>query len=300
MRRREFVAALTAAGLNQDRLLRGQSSTHPPFRTGIVPANSGRQTSAEDTYWSNCDAVAALGFHFVEFNDTRSGIVEAWSSRAGEFREKMTKRHLTFAGAALFSHMADSTKTRELIDRHMLLGKFLRDVGGAYITHMIAPGTVLNEPADDSEYAQLDVGIWAEHANEIGKRLANEFGVSLAYHPEQGEIRRGLHESILDATEDRWLRLLIDTGHVASAGYDAVAIVKQYRTRLVCIHLKDFSSESHPRKPGNVSLGTGAVNIQQVVGFLRDTGFAGWVMAESGGTNEHMRDYMSGRLGLVL
>src|ERR1700761_4355351 len=111
----------------------------------------------------------------------------------------------------------------------MLLGKFVAAAGGNSITHMIAPGTVLNEPADESEYGQVDVKVWARQANEIGMRLINEYGVRLAYHPEQGEVRRSLDEAILNETDDRYFRLLIDTGHIASGGRDAVAECRRYR-----------------------------------------------------------------------
>jgi sugar phosphate isomerase/epimerase len=271
------------------------------LRAGIVPAGAGRRgREAVATFWSNCDQAAALGFHFIEINNTRAEIVEAYSARVPEFRDEMAKRRLTMAGVALFSHIADESRRQELMDHHLALGRFLAATGGSYITHMIAPGTLLNEASDDAEYSRVDTKVWAAHADEIGKRLLNEHGVSLAYHPEQGEVRSGLCDLILDNTDGRYMRLLVDTGHIASGGQDALAMCKRYSSRLACVHLKDFQPAAQPVKAGNVPFGEGVVDLGAIANYLRATQFDGWVMAESGGTNEHMRDYMVRALNLAL
>lgn len=305
MRRREFILGSTSRAI-----LAAQSSSKQNFRAGVVPAGPGRQAAntttsprrdnAVDVFWSNSDKVAALGFHFIEFNNTRAQIAEAYASRAAEFQAQLAARRLKLAGLALFSHMAEPAKRTELIDQHLLLGKFIAGAGGSYITHMIAPGAVLNEPADENEYGRVNVKVWASQANEIGMRLMNEYGISLAYHPEQGEVRRGLVEQILNETDDRWFRLLIDTGHVASGGRDAVVECRRYRSRLACVHLKDFASGQTPLKAGNAPFGHGSVDLTGVVRVLRATKFRGWVMGESGGTNEQMRDYFVSTLGLEI
>jgi inosose dehydratase len=264
----------------------------PSFQPGIVPA--GRD------FWQYCDEVSALGFHRIEFNNTRSQVVEQWSERSSEFRDELAIRNLTLSGVALFSHLANASAYGELVATHMRLGKFLRSVGGSYITHMIAPGAVLNEPADEAEYRSVDRTVWARQANEIGRRLFEEYGVTLAYHPEQGEIRSGLFPQILEDTDESWFRLLLDTGHVASGGRDPVDVCRRWQKRLICVHLKDFHSAATPLKPGNVLLGEGQVDLPAIVETLRQGKFSGWVMAESGGSNQHMRDYLAGPLGLGL
>jgi sugar phosphate isomerase/epimerase len=66
------------------------------------------------------------------------------------------------------------------------------------------------------------------------------------------------------------------------------------------VHLKDFTSAELPVKAGNVPFGTGSVDLPAILNFLRATAFNGWVMAETGGTNEQMHDYMTGALGLKI
>jgi inosose dehydratase len=258
-------------------------------------------SDAAGTFWSNCDEVSGLGFHTIEINNTRPRIADLYSDRVAEFKQEMAARHLTMAGLALFSHMAESTERRDLIVQHMLIGRFLAAVGGKYITHMLAPGTVLNEPTDDAAYNNVDLKEWAGNACEIGKRLLNEFGIALAYHPEQGEVRTGLYERILAAADERYFRFLADTGHIASGGTDAAAVCRKYRSRLECVHLKDFSPKGGQSvKAGNATLGEGIVDFTAVIDVLRNTGFTGYVMSESGGTNQVMRDYMTAVLKLSI
>lgn len=269
------------------------------FQAGIVPAGRNNGTPVE-TFWRNCDAVAQLGFHRIEVNDTRLGIDLSYEGRESEFSEGMKSRGLTLAGMALFSRMAEASQREETLARHMRAGRFLKLAGGHYITHMLAVGDVLNEPADAAAYGAVDIGLWARHANEAGKRLREEHGIALAYHPEQGEIRSGLFARILDAADERYLRLLIDTGHVASGGAEPAALCRQYRSRLACVHLKDFDPALTPRKAGNAQPGQGAANLPAVVEALRDVGFEGYLMGEGGATDLAWRDYMTGPLRLTV
>jgi inosose dehydratase len=270
------------------------ASPFQPFKAGAVP--SGRLGSAghPDEYWAQCVELAQLGFHTMEINNTRARIAEYYLGREPEFRQAMSSQGLTLAGLALFSRMSE--KRPDLLESHMLLGKFLSTVGGRYITHMIAIGEILNEPQDDSAYSGIDLHTWAGNANEIGKQLFEVHGIRLGYHPEQGEIRTGLYERFLDATDERYVGFLPDTGHIAAGGADAVRICRIYRSRLIGVHLKDFSPRTgtvKSLKPGNVPFGDGIVDLPGVIAELRRTEFTGYVLGEGGGANGSMRDFMT-------
>ena len=304
MNRRYFLTAATSAAI----ALKARAAAGQTFIAGVVPAGPGRSSGQASssgnparTYWTNCDEVCGLGFHHIEINNTRAGIAELYSNRVPEFKDEMAKRQLTLAGLALFSHMAESGERLDLIEHRMLLGRFLAAVSGKYITHMLAPETALNEPADEEAYRHVDLKVWAVNGNEVGKRMLNEYGVVLAYHPERGELRTGLHERILAATDERYVGFLPDTGHIASGGGDAAAVCRQYRSRLAGVHLKDFRPDrGQPVKAGNAMLGEGIVNFGAVIDVLRNTNFTGYVMSESGGTNRVMRDYMAETLKLTI
>jgi hypothetical protein len=67
--------------------------------------------------------------------------------------------------------------------------------------------------------------------------------------------------------------------------------------------LKDFSpnvSGDKKMKAGNVPFGEGVANLPGVIAELQRTRFNGWILGESGGTNQAMRDYMTGALHMRL
>ncbi|HEY1945366.1 MAG TPA: hypothetical protein VGG97_00050, partial [Bryobacteraceae bacterium] len=169
MKRRQFLAAVAGGAAS----LRATGSASQTFTAGIVPSGRSSTLGQVEGYWTHCDEVASLGFHHIEINNTRTKIAEHYSSRISEFKDAMAGRGLNMTGLALFSRAAESRERQELIDSHMLLGRFLAAVGGKYVTHMIATGDVLNEPVDEAAYRQIDLKTWINNANEIGRRLLN-------------------------------------------------------------------------------------------------------------------------------
>jgi hypothetical protein len=70
----------------------------------------------------------------------------------------------------------------------------------------------------------------------------------------------------------------------------------KYRSRLAC---ESFAqTPGKPAKAGNVTFGQGTANIAGIVQELRRSRFSGFLMGESGGTNQAMHDYMAAELDL--
>jgi sugar phosphate isomerase/epimerase len=298
MNRRDFLQSSLAFAI----VCPPQMPSNQTFKAGIVPYGKTAAESGIQEFWAHCDEVAAIGVHRIEFNNTRTKVAEYYVSRVQEFLDRMAKRKLKLTAVAQFSRMGDRLALQETKTQHLLLGQFLAGVGGTYITHMIAPGTLLNESIDDEDYRRIDVGLWARHANDVGRELFERWGIVLAYHPEQREVSSGLYERFLEATDERSIRLLADIGHLAAGGADPVKVCKIYRNRLLAVHLKDFAlapGSSIPIKAGNVPFGSGTVDLRKIVAELRASNFSGWVLGESGGTNEQMYTYMTQTLGLT-
>jgi inosose dehydratase len=116
-------------------------------------------------------------------------------------------------------------------------------------------------------------------------------------------VRSGLFEQFLEKTDPRYVHFLLDTGHLAAGGADALAVCQKHRARLVAVHLKDFAAgaaNGKPIKAGNVPFSAGSVDLPGIVRFLRDSNFQGYVMGESGGTNLSMHAYMTEALRLTI
>lgn len=272
------------------------------FLAGIVPVGKTTVANGPAEVLEHCGEIAQLGFHRFEVNNTRAGIAQYYVDKILEFKEQIAMRHLTLVGLAQYSRAGQTDTLAGLLEQHLLIGRFLSGVGGKYITHMLAPGEILNE-SDEPAYENVDVKVWARNANEIGRRLFDQWGIKLGYHPLRAEVTGALYKRVLDLTDDRSVFLIADIGHLAAGGADPIEVCRVYRQRLIAVHLKDFSPTQSPGKgikAGNVPFGQGIVNIPGVVAELERTKFPGWVLGESGGTNLAMRDYMVRSLQMTL
>jgi inosose dehydratase len=264
------------------------------FSVGAIPVGKTTIANGRTEVLGYCDELMKLGFRRFEVNNTRAGIAEYYGQRVEEFKDLMERRQLTLVGLAQYSKAGRQGNLTALLEQHMLIGRFLTNVGGKYITHMLAPGEILNE-SDESAYRDLDVKVWARNLNEIGYRLYDQYGVKLGYHPLRPEIIGDMYKRILDLTHERYVFLIPDIGHLVAGGADPINVCKIYRNRIVAVHLKDFSPNvigDKRLKAGNVSFGQGIANLPGVISELQRTKFAGWILGESGGTNQDMRDYM--------
>jgi inosose dehydratase len=91
---------------------------------------------------------------------------------------------------------------------------------------------------------------------------------------------------ILDASDPRYVKLLLDVAHYKQGGGDPVKAVRDYAERLIFLHIKDVESPV-PGASGDLSrsyrfveLGRGAVDLKGVFAALADVRFRGWAIVE--------------------
>lgn len=292
-RRRDLLAAFAISAST------GVAKQKPQrFPAGLVAG--GRN----NTLWQVFDECKDLGVHYVEINNTHTRVVETWETRIGEFRDEMAKRGLTLIGSAMYSHMHLAETRRELIDEHLRVARFLKAAGGRYMNPLIAPGANLGN-GTDAEYAAVDIKAWAANANAIGKRVREETGLQIGLHPEQGDIRTGQFERLMDASDPRAFQVWLDFGHFAACGIDPMTVCRKYRSRMIGAHLRDFKPGDTGQAAGEASrgrmvpFGEGIVRLGDLVGYLIETDFQGPVLGEGAGRRA-MCEYMTGTLKLKL
>ncbi|SEP29607.1 2-keto-myo-inositol dehydratase [Rhizobium tibeticum] len=143
----------------------------------------------------------------------------------------------------------------------------------------------------DGQWDQLLDGL-----HDIG-RIAKEEGRRLCYHPHLGTgvMAAEAIDRLMENTETSLVHLLLDTGHLAAAGVDPLAVTKRYASRIKHIHLKDIRADVVARihadglsfesaieagiftVPGDGSITT----FPQILTELAEVGFAGWLVIEA-------------------
>ncbi|MEA2329950.1 MAG: inosose dehydratase [Thermoleophilaceae bacterium] len=146
------------------------------------------------------------------------------------------------------------------------------------------------QPLPDADWAAL---IDAVHA--VALLAAGDYGLTPVFHPHAGthvEFEGEIDRLAAD-TDAGLVRLCIDTGHCAYAGFDPVGVFRRHADRVAYFHLKDVDRE---RLRGALArglsfdeavaervfcpLGEGVVDFGALREALAEHGFEGWATVE--------------------
>ena len=131
--------------------------------------------------------------------------------------------------------------------------------------------------------------------NKLG-RLAAKKGMKLSYHHHMGTGVQSAEEidRLMENTEPALLGLLYDTGHLAFAGEDHLAVLNKWAARIVHVHLKDIRmavlkkalrekwSFLRAVKAGVFTVpGDGDVDFVPVFAALKKAKYSGWWVVEA-------------------
>jgi inosose dehydratase len=112
----------------------------------------------------------------------------------------------------------------------------------------------------------------------VAARAADK-DIVASFHPNSppGSVFRTEEDyrHLLDSLDSRLLGFASDSGHIAKGGMDVMEILKTYRELIRHVHFKDITATGDW-----APMGTGVMEFPQIVGMLRDTGYAGWIMVE--------------------
>lgn len=218
--------------------------------------------------------VGALGYAGIQL---RANVVPKYAERPAELRELLARNGLTFVALSSGNVSIDPARETEMIAQHVRHARFLRDAGGLYL--QLIDERPRGRAAESADYTRL-----GRLLGEIGKRAA-DLGVTAAYHHHAGSLgeKPDEIERVLDATNPRYVRLLLDIAHYRVGGGDPVAAIHRYADRLLFLHIKDVrlraaDAEGPPFQ--FVELGRGTVDLPGVVAALRAVRFGGWAVVE--------------------
>jgi sugar phosphate isomerase/epimerase len=122
----------------------------------------------------------------------------------------------------------------------------------------------------------------------VAERLAEEYGVDLAIHNHGGRHWLGSSQAlqwVFGRTGSR-IGLSLDTAWAMDSREDPVEMVRAFGDRVKIVHLKDFVFD-RARKPEDVVVGTGNLDLAALRSALTDVGFSGETIIEYEGDVEN-------------
>ena len=263
------LGAAGAAGVLADFQLIARASQRISFGYAAITWGGKDIQAIED--------VSALGFPGIQL---RSNILESYRDRPGALRDLLQTHRLTMVALSSGNVRIDPAAEKTEIEKHVGHAKFVKDVGGLYL--QLTDERPKGRPIVAEDYKRL-----GKLLAEIGKRTA-DLGVPIGFHNHMNNLGERPDEVrwILDAADPRYVKLQLDTAHYQQGGGDPVKAVKEYRDRLIFLHIKDLESPV-PEGTGHqsqsyrfVELGRGKVDFKGVFAALDEIGFKGWAVVE--------------------
>jgi inosose dehydratase len=222
--------------------------------------------------------IGEVGFRGIQL---RSNILKDFGDRPKEIGDILKERRLQFVALSGGGPRGSDYAEQEVVSTQVRHATFLRDAGGFYLQM-----TDSSRPKDRRPTAD-DFKKLGRVLTEVGKRAA-DLGVVMAYHNHMNSLGEAPDEveRIMDAADARYVKLLLDVAHYAQGGGDPARAIRQYRDRILFLHIKDVESPApagggeEPRAYRFVELGRGRVDLPAVFAALKEVRFRGWAIVE--------------------
>ena len=141
------------------------------------------------------------------------------------------------------------------------------EAGAAYL--VVGGGAKRAGGSRPDDFKRLGAGL--ERVVEI----ARKHGMTAHYHPHLTTMAENAEEVRLALAETS-IDLCPDTAHLAAAGADVPALIREHQDRISYVHLKGFQAEPFAFTP----LDEGSLNMDTVIDALRDIAYDGWILVE--------------------
>jgi inosose dehydratase len=162
-----------------------------------------------------------------------------------ELREALSSRRLTAVGSFVFEDLHDREQADAIVDVARRACRVIAEAGGRVLVIIDRPGRERAVTAGRSAAARrLPDAAWREMLEVIEQvaGVARAHGLVSAIHPHVGGYVE-FEDEIGRIAAETDHGLCLDTGHLAYAAADPVAMLARYAGRLVHVHLKDVDGD---------------------------------------------------------
>jgi inosose dehydratase len=230
------------------------------------------------------ETVSALGYQGVQL---LGYVQEAYAGdKVAELSGRLQKLNLKAAALSCSKVKLRPDSSEDFAAQFRVYADFLHSLGGKVLQ-------LIDAGKPSGSYSLDQIKAMGAKMNELGK-MAKDAGMTAGYHPHfgtYGETRQAL-ESVMDATDPRYVGLIADVAHLQLGGADPAEVIRTYRQRLVLLHLKDVRRDAYGLVHGGdrdgaeklkfrfCEIGHGVVDYPAVAASLRETMFQGWAIVE--------------------
>jgi inosose dehydratase len=187
--------------------------------------------------------------------------------------DSLKSHRIELAGVSLvleWNHDGETDHEREEADATMdLVSRFPRAVLG-----------VVQMPTNRDDLVERRQRL-VRNLNSVARRAADR-GIPCSFHPNSphASIARTPedYDVLLNGIDSSVMGWTPDVGHIINGGMDPLSIMKQYAELINHVHYKDWNGA-----PEFCRMGDGKVDFLGITRWLRDRGYAGWIICEDEG-----------------
>ena len=184
------------------------------------------------------DEIAMAGYVWTELGPT--GFMP---QDPAQLRDELESRSLRLCGGTIFAGLHRGAEALDdAVAATSKESKLLTALGAKHLVLLPEQYTDMHTGAS-TESGEIDPEQWRNLTtgyNELGKRLLEEFGVALVFHPHadthvdtQDRVERFLAD-----TDPQFVNRCLDTGHISYCDGDNIAIIERFPERIRYVHLK--------------------------------------------------------------
>jgi inosose dehydratase len=192
----------------------------------------------QQTSWERfLDEVVAAGYTRIEL-----GPYGYLPTDPARLADELGGRGLQLTAGTIFEHLHLPGSWESTWRGVAAVARLTAELGGR---HLVVIPAFWRDPSTGAELepSELDHAGWGRHGrqlNELGKRVAEEFGLQTQFHP-HADTHVDTHEHVerfLAETDPAYVNLCLDTGHISYCGGDNLKLIQEYPNRIGYVHLK--------------------------------------------------------------
>ncbi len=191
------------------------------------------------------DELADVGYEWLEL-----GPYGYLPTDPAQLSDELERRGLKVAGGTMHGHsgLHRPDDHPAILAQTRKVAALTSALGARHVIFVPVPGYRDDTTGAYLEPAHLDDDAWKtmiRATNELGRVLAEEYGVRLQFHPHADSHveTQEQTERFLDDTDPRYVSLCLDTGHLAYRRADNVAIIRNYPDRIGYVHIKQMDPD---------------------------------------------------------
>jgi inosose dehydratase len=255
-----------------------------PMRTTQAEFSFGYDTASwDDQFEPAINEIAELGYRGIQIH---SPAYAKYANRSVELKAILAAKKLSLVALAAGAVTLNPTAMKQEVMDYAAKAKWVAESDGQFLQVTDSLRSTAAKPGLD-DYRKL-----GKHLTEIGKRTLGAYGIKLAYRNRLtglGERREEI-DSIMEATDPKYVWLLTDLASLHLAGGDEVRYVRDYLNRLAYPHFNDvriyqpasstLDGSKVAAKYDLVELGQGKVNVAGAFQIMKDYRYRGWIVIE--------------------